>query len=75
MKKFMKTFKFAIGIITAGALMCFLAHPTAFAKRDKQYVAKQIRNIKIDGKLDEWKRAEIVAFDELKDVGDGIPKG
>ena len=74
MKKFMKTFKFAVGIITTIALMCFLTHPTVFAKRDKQYVAKQIRNIKIDGKLDEWKRAEIVAFDELKDVGDGIPK-
>jgi hypothetical protein len=74
MKKFMKTFKFAVGVVTAVVLMFFLMHPTAFAKRDKQYVAKQIRNIKIDGNLGEWKRAEIVAFDELKDVGDGNPK-
>ena len=36
-------------------------------------MAKQISKIKIDGKIGEWDRAEIVAFDELKDVGAGLP--
>lgn len=61
-------------MIIAVALIFLATHFTAVAKRDKQYVAKQITNLKIDGNLDEWKRAEIVAFDELKDVGDGVPK-
>lgn len=73
MKKFMK-FKIATALITAVALLLCTTNSPVEAKRDKEYVAKQIRNIKIDGKLDEWKRAEIVAFDELKDVGGGIPK-
>lgn len=54
-------------------LMLFLADTTIAVKRDKEYVAKQISKIKIDGKIGEWERAEIVAFDELKDVGAGLP--
>ena len=73
MKKFM-AFKIAITVITAVALLFYTASLPVDAKRDKEYVAKQIRNLKVDGKLDEWQRAEIVAFDELKDVGNGIPK-
>ena len=73
MKKYTK-FKIATAVITALALLFCTTHLPVEAKRDKEYVAKQIRNIKIDGKLNEWERAEIVAFDELKDVGGGIPK-
>lgn len=73
MKKYTK-FKIATAVITALALLLWTTNLPVEAKRDKEYVAKQIRNIKIDGKLDDWKRAEIVAFDELKDVGGGIPK-
>ena len=54
-------------------LMLFLADTTIAVKRDKEYVAKQISNLKIDGKIGEWERAEIVAFNELKDVGAGLP--
>ncbi len=46
---------------------------TSAAERDKEYVAKQISNLKIDGDISEWERAEIVAFDEIKDVGGGLP--
>lgn len=67
MKKF-------IMIATAFALIFCIANLSDAAKRDKQYVAKQITNLKVDGDLGEWKRAEIVAFDELKDVGAGLPK-
>ena len=44
------------------------------AERDKEYFAKQIDNIKIDGKLQEWQRAEVVLFDQLKDAGAALPK-
>lgn len=46
----------------------------SIAKRDKEYVAKQIDNIKIDGKLNEWVHAEVVNFDQLKDAGAELPK-
>lgn len=69
-----KTFNKATAVIVSLAfLFCAIILPVA-AKRDKQYVAKQITNLKIDGDLSEWERAEAVAFDELKDVGAGIPK-
>ncbi len=70
----MKTIKSVSTIIVAVALLLFVTMSIADAKRDKQYVAKQITNLKVDGNLNEWKRAEIVAFDELKDVGAGLPK-
>ena len=74
MKKFMKFDKVAGRLIVATTLIFFATHLTVVAKRDKEYIAKQITNLKVDGNLGEWKRAEIVAFDELKDVGDGVPK-
>ena len=46
---------------------------TDAAKRDKQYVAKQIQNFRIDGNMREWDRAEVVDFDELKDAGAALP--
>lgn len=64
----------AITVTAAVAFLCLVINLPVDAKRDKEYVAKQITNLKIDGDLSEWKRAEIVAFDELKDVGDGVPK-
>ena len=67
-------FKVAGTVITAVALLICTMNLPIDAKRDKEYVAKQIINLKVDGKLNEWERAEIVAFDELKDVGGGIPK-
>ena len=73
MKKFMK-FKIAVATVTAVVVLFWTTSLSVDAKRDKEYVAKQITNLKIDGKLNEWERAEIVAFDELKDVGGGIPK-
>ena len=73
MKKLMK-FKGTVEVVTAVALIFCTMNLPVDAKRDKEYVAKQIRNLKVDGKLNEWERAEIVAFDELKDVGDGFPK-
>lgn len=72
--KFLQAAKTAATVIATIALVFAITHRPATAKRDKQYVAKQITNLKIDGDLSEWKRAEIVAFDELKDVGQGIPK-
>ena len=54
-------------------LIMLVVDETCAVKRDKEYVAKQISNIKIDGNTREWDRAEIVAFDELKDVGADLP--
>ncbi len=74
MKKFMNSGRGGVTVLTAALLIFALVQLSAEAKRDKQYVAKQITNVKIDGNLDEWERAEIVLFDELKDVGEGVPK-
>ncbi len=71
---FLRSTKTRIQVITVIGLIFSLTQLPTVAKRDKQYVAKQITNLKIDGDLSEWKRAEIVAFDELKDVGQGMPK-
>ena len=69
MKQFMKSLKLiriAVPVITAVALLFCITNLPVDAKRDKEYVAKQIRNLKIDGKLGEWERAEIVAREELQ---------
>ena len=71
---FLKSANNAIAVIASVAFLCFVINLPVDAKRDKEYIAKQITNLKIDGDLSEWERAEIVAFDELKDVGDGMPK-
>ena len=61
----LKTTNNAIAV-TAGLafLFCAISLPVA-AKRDKQYIAKQITNLKVDGDLSEWERAEAVAFNEI----------
>ncbi len=72
MKKHIK-FKNVAPIIV-GLLLIICATDLTFAvERDKQYIAKQISNFKVDGNLGEWQRAESVAFDQLKDVGPGLP--
>lgn len=55
-------------------VLTFYITSVSLAERDKEYVAKQIDNIKIDGKLQEWVRAEVVNFDQLKDAGAALPK-
>lgn len=59
-------------LIVLVMLIC-ITDLTFAAEREKEYVAKQISNIKIDGDIKEWERAEIVAFDELKDAGAQLP--
>lgn len=73
-RSLLKTANNAIVVIAALAFLFSAINLPVAAKRDKEYVAKQITNLKIDGDLGEWERAEIVAFDELKDVGAGLPK-
>ena len=61
-------------VVLIGFLLTIIITDTTFAaNRAKEYVAKQISNLKIDGNIREWERAEIVAFDEIKDVGAGLP--
>ena len=55
------------------ATAIWLVSGDASAQRQKEYRAKQLTNLKVDGDLGEWNRAEFVAFDELKDVGVGSP--
>lgn len=71
--RFIYDIKYIVFALVGLLLMLFLTDITFAAKRDKEYVAKQIPNLKIDGKIGEWERAEIVAFDEVKDVGGGLP--
>lgn len=77
MKKYVKSLniiKNGFAVIVGLLLIISMADLTLAAKRgDKQYVAKQISNIKIDGDISEWERAEAVAFDQLKDAGAALP--
>lgn len=73
MKNYTLNIRFMV-LVLIGLFLIMCVADTSFAvKRDKQYVAKQISNLKIDGKIGEWERAEIVAFDQIKDVGAGKP--
>lgn len=65
--------KGVLSILLTIVLTFYIASNT-LAERDNEYVAKQIDNIKIDGKLQEWVRAEVVNFDQLKDAGAALPK-
>lgn len=65
--------KYVVLVLMGLCLIMCVVDLTFAAKRDKEYIAKQISNIKIDGKIGEWERAEIVAFDQIKDVGAGKP--
>ena len=40
--------------------------------RDQEYEARQV-NLKIDGNFSEWKGSDIINFDQIKDVGAGLP--
>ena len=72
--KFLRTVK-SISTVTLGLVLIICVVDLTFAaKRDKEYVAKQISNLKIDGDIREWERAEAVAFDQLKDAGAELPK-
>ncbi len=51
----------------------FLLAQDARAQRDFVYEARQVRNLKIDGVFNEWFDAEMIVFDQLKDVGADIP--
>jgi len=70
-------YKIDIQIVAAAfivfVMMVCVIDITFAAKRDNEYIAKQISNIKIDGDISEWERAEIVAFDQLKDAGAQLP--
>jgi len=70
----MKTLTLYIAIALLFATTIWTLPAESAAKRDKQYIAKQITNLKVDGDLSEWKRAEFVDFDELKDAGAALPK-
>ena len=59
----------AIAIFLAVAM---LALPSVSHARDKQYNAKQI-NFKADGVLNEWGDSDVMALDQLKDVGAALP--
>ena len=72
-EKQLKSISVLFAVITIFLLIFSCVEFTLAAKRDKEYVAKQISNLKIDGRIGEWERAEIVAFDEIKDVGGGLP--
>ena len=71
--RFIVEIKRVVVVFIGLLLIIFLMDTTHAAKRDKEYVAKQISNLKIDGKIGEWERAEIVAFDEVKDVAGALP--
>lgn len=76
MKKYSKSLNFIMSVVTVIVglvlLVCITDYSDA-AKRDKEYVAKQISNFRVDGDMREWERAEIVDFDELKDAGAALP--
>ena len=64
----MKTFK-----VISMLLILSLAVLTSVSQaRSQKYMAKQI-SLKIDGNLGEWNGANIIKFDQLKDVGANIP--
>lgn len=77
MKKHIKSLisiQTVVAIIIGLVLIIYATGLTFAAKRGKEYVAKQISNFKVDGDMSEWKHAEAVAFDELKDAGAALPK-
>ncbi len=77
MKKYFKSLiytKNLIAILIGFVLIICSTSPIFAAKRNEEYIAKQISNLKVDGDMSEWERAEAVAFDQLKDAGAALPK-
>ncbi len=55
-------------------IMFAFAFTSAVEARDKQYVALQINNFVVDGKIDEWGDEDpTIILDELKDAGNVLP--
>lgn len=76
MNKFFRFFRgitVLFTILSVLVLIVFIAIPTSSADRDKEYVAKQLTNFRVDGDISEWERAEVVPFDQLKDAGNELP--
>ena len=75
MKKYTKSLKSVTNVmaVIVGFVLIFCMTNLTFAARNKQYVAKQISNFRVDGDISEWELTEAVAFDELKDAGAGFP--
>lgn len=72
MNKFLRYFRkttVLFTILSVLILISWIADTSSAADRDKEYVAKQITNFKVDGNIREWDRAEVVSFDQLKDAG------
>ena len=70
----MKTLMFYVVIASLFTSTMWILPTDSTAKRKKEHTAKQIVNFKVDGDLSEWKRAEFLSLDELKDAGAAIPK-
>ena len=49
-------------ILSVLILITWIADTSPAADRDKEYVAKQITNFKVDGNIREWDRAGSCAF-------------
>ena len=70
----MKTLMFYVVIASLFTSTMWILPTDSTAKRKKEHTAKQVVNFKVDGDLSEWKRAEFLSLDELKDAGAAIPK-
>jgi hypothetical protein len=57
----------AVSVFLALVMVSFVSQA-----RDQEYEAKQV-DLKIDGNFSEWKGSDIIAFDQLKDVGVEVP--
>ena len=64
----MKVFK----VISMLLILSLVVLTSTSYARSQQYMAKQV-NLKIDGNLGEWNGANIMTFDQLKDVGAKLP--
>lgn len=63
----------SLTVTMAFLAMVMIMFPSASYARDQEYWAKQVK-LKVDGNLSEWKGSDIITFDQIKDVGAGIPK-
>ena len=70
----MRKFMFYVSIAALFASTMWILPTDAMGKRKKQHAAKQVVNFKVDGNLTEWKRAEFLDLNELKDAGAALPK-
>ncbi|MBT3268747.1 hypothetical protein HN371_16450 [Candidatus Poribacteria bacterium] len=59
----------AVGALVVGSLLV----SDARAQRDFVYEARQVSALKIDGVFNEWFDAQVIVFDQLKDVGADLP--